>query len=171
MAKWNLAMKVLEKHLLCGMLYVPNNTVANDCKVMFSLKWCPKHSDSSLFCWCSRFLRSYDDSVGPFCSAKWSDISFSARYRWEIVFFTALGSSAYVSSKPSGWKQGSQPKSRGPRGSTICPRVLPLNSCTGSSILPLLYAKVHSAYADLSSNPASSLCRPSGFIFSRNHFM
>ena len=83
-----------------------------------------------------------------------------ARYRCEMLFFVSFDISANVSSNEVGWKQGSQPKSLHPRGLTISPSVLPSNSSILSSGLPLLYTNVHRAYADLSSKPASSLCRP-----------
>ena len=38
--------------------------------------------------------------------------------------------------------------------------VLPRKTLIGSSRLPVEYANVHNAYADLSSHPVSSLCRP-----------
>jgi hypothetical protein len=45
----------------------------------------------------------------------------------DIVFFTSLSISAYVSAKPSGWKMGSQPKSGGPLAGTMQPSVRPTN--------------------------------------------
>lgn len=43
------------------------------------------------------------------------------------MFFKSLSISAYVVSKPSGWKTGSHPKSLGPRASTMLPGVRPTN--------------------------------------------
>lgn len=40
--------------------------------------------------------------------------------------------------------------------------VFPLNNRTGSCKFPVEYANVQRAYADLSSQPVNSLCRPVG---------
>lgn len=68
----------------------------------------------------------------------------SARYRCDMLFFCPFDISAYVSVEPSGSNTGSQPKSAGPRGSTILPSVLPTNRC-GSSLGPSANAKMHCA--------------------------
>ena len=46
--------------------------------------------------------------------------------------------------------------------------VFPLKSMTGSSSFPVEYAKVQSAYADLSSQPVKSLYRPDKKLIHKN---
>lgn len=119
-----------------------------------------------------RKTQTYDYSFDSIQSllAKYSLNLSMARNRCDIVFFSVLSISPQVCAQPVGWKQGSHPKARLPRGATISPAVLPWNSNTFLPG-PSLKAYVHTASADLSSKPMSILWRPSGCKLSRNHLM